>query len=671
MADIHGDTLELPFSWLTDTVVDKWLIFVDEAPQKNWKHPCSYFYVPKQSDSVAFHRVMANKPPKISLKPYSWVLRAIQTENPISVPPKSVEPFDPAVDSCDSRFTNDCVALVVATGDLPWTNYARFMRDANYFCKVLNEKYNFCPFNLFLLHGSRHFGGDALDTHTNTFVTEQSLFDYESYGLETSPFSDDPYNNYRFYATYENVKRMFQDIIQNRLAEDKHFVFFYSGHGDNEGGFSLSLPGDTLRPTEDDQDGFQTVPLYASELKNLLDSVSCRMMTVILGQCYAGGFIDSLAAPNRVILAACQPDEVSYGDNYDVFLHNLTNAFNECDSLGAVNSDIDGNGRVTMKEAFEYAQSCEVVTDYGHGNIYEEHPMYSSLREAVGEDLAMDYLPERVDLFIRDNEDDTGKEYNLTDSVACSSPDIWLRNQNDGLTNHNHEDVTTTGESKVVYIYVRLSNRGIDDYQYANKKLTLYWTTRSLDANATGTVYPNLLLPACGIIGSYSLNSYIESDSSLILGYQWTIPASLCQPCVVSGSIPIGLLAVIGDTLSTVADEQVIRTLYDNRTRMNDVALRNMNIIKTNPGGDIGGPIIIGVSGAPSASQITVTLSEPAPDDAYLTINPTTVSNPILTQHITDRETTQCLTTDQLPTGVYVVSLSVGGQTKNSVKFLK
>lgn len=40
--------------------------------------------------------------------------------------------------------------------------------------------------------------------------------------------------------------------------------------------------------------------------------------------------------------------------------------------------------------------------------------MYSSIPKSVGEDLAFNNIPLDVDLYMRDNIEDTGKEPNLT-----------------------------------------------------------------------------------------------------------------------------------------------------------------------------------------------------------------------------------------------------------------
>ena len=65
-----------------------------------------------------------------------------------------------------------------------------------------------------------------------------------------------------------------------------------------------------------------------------------------------------------------------------------------------------------------------------------ENPQHKSNPISVGEDLAFNNLPEAVDLYIKDNNEDTGKEPNLTTDVFWDSPSIWVRNKADGIEEH-------------------------------------------------------------------------------------------------------------------------------------------------------------------------------------------------------------------------------------------
>lgn len=79
-----------------------------------------------------------------------------------------------------------------------------------------------------------------------------------------------------------------------------------------------------------------------------------------------------------------------------------------------VKSDADNNGRVTMEEAFIYAKDKDRASD--------EHPMYTSTPISVGEDLAFTHLAPAVDLYMKDNPEDTGKEPNTTTNEFWKSP---------------------------------------------------------------------------------------------------------------------------------------------------------------------------------------------------------------------------------------------------------
>lgn len=78
-----------------------------------------------------------------------------------------------------------------------------------------------------------------------------------------------------------------------------------------------------------------------------------------------------------------------------------------------------------MEEAFNYAKT--------HDRVSAEHPMYTSTPVSVGEDLAFTHLAPSVDLYIKDNPEDTGKEPNLTTDEFWKSPSIWVRNQDDKI----------------------------------------------------------------------------------------------------------------------------------------------------------------------------------------------------------------------------------------------
>jgi hypothetical protein len=90
-----------------------------------------------------------------------------------------------------------------------------------------------------------------------------------------------------------------------------------------------------------------------------------------------------------------------------------------------------------------------------------------------------------ADLWSLDTPDDVGAQPNLTSSVMWTSDDIWVRNQNDGVTNQEHQppEFRVPG-SPTSFVYVRIRNRGCSPAMPATVRL--YWAKAS-----TGLSWPS------------------------------------------------------------------------------------------------------------------------------------------------------------------------------------
>jgi subtilisin family serine protease len=84
-----------------------------------------------------------------------------------------------------------------------------------------------------------------------------------------------------------------------------------------------------------------------------------------------------------------------------------------------------------------------------------------------------------LDLYIKDRWNDFGKEPFPYDGnqVRDESPDIWVRNQQDGLAIQEHEDPEFQG-GQPVYIYVRVRNKSCVT-STGQEQVELYWTKAS------------------------------------------------------------------------------------------------------------------------------------------------------------------------------------------------
>ncbi len=94
-----------------------------------------------------------------------------------------------------------------------------------------------------------------------------------------------------------------------------------------------------------------------------------------------------------------------------------------------------------------------------------------------------------VDLFIKDSNLDMGIEPNNTTQIFWNSPDIWIRNTNDGGLTHQNPEYSA---NHPVYVYVRITNKGCTESS-EESILYLYWananTGLSWPAPWNGTVY--------------------------------------------------------------------------------------------------------------------------------------------------------------------------------------
>lgn len=114
-------------------------------------------------------------------------------------------------------------------------------------------------------------------------------------------------------------------------------------------------------------------------------------MIIQMEQCFSGGFIDDLTAPGRVIVSACNATQSSWAmpPNYTwnwftyFWLAALTGT--RPDGAGAVNADTNGDGKVSMVEAFNFARTMDKGNEIPH---YEDNgavPAHSGSIPAGGD----------------------------------------------------------------------------------------------------------------------------------------------------------------------------------------------------------------------------------------------------------------------------------------------
>lgn len=413
-----------------------WTIFVDAEPMKNWNHDCYLVKCPKNveaglssptSPSTVIPSISQTASPPIGRYiPLDVKIRygANANSKPMVLKASSA--------NADTDVAGRTYAIILSGGIQPISNHERYWNDCSFIYQTLVNKYLIPRNNIFPIMSDGT--NPAADMHTveNTYVSQPLDLDFD--GL----------NDIQLAANKSNVNTVLNQLIP-KLERDDHLFLYVIDHGGSDDYVSKSYI--CLWNGE---------KLYDTELAEMLLPFTNKgvNVNVVLGQCFAGGFVEELTQAGCVVSAASTGSESSWGCTdipYDEFVYQWTCAVNMANHKGvAVSSDSDGNGCVTMDEAFTYAKSNDRIT--------QEHPQYLSTPLSVGEDLAFNHIAPSIDLYVKDNDEDTGKEPNLTTDKFWISPSIWVRNKADGI--EEHENPYYSIDHETAKVYVRVHNRG-------------------------------------------------------------------------------------------------------------------------------------------------------------------------------------------------------------------
>ena len=152
--------------------------------------------------------------------------------------------------------------------------------------------------------------------------------------------------------------------------------------------------------------------------------------------------------------------------------------------------------------------------------------VYQHFRTIYGEVFFNPSTPSSTgDYYIRDTPDEFGKEPNPDTGPMWLSDDIWVRNQNDGLTNRTHEN-PKFGQTN--YLYVRVRSRGcegVDDaqlYVYFTKGSSfLTWSTNWFnyyETTSSGNVLTGHLVSGAPV----AIPANLKAGEEVILTIPWT-----------------------------------------------------------------------------------------------------------------------------------------------------
>lgn len=531
-----------------DSVSNQWFFFVDAQPMKGWEHECYTFQIPKfvpanYNPLRSISKTRRKLPPTGNYVPLATRNRfgTNATSKP-SVAKKSLS--NEAIEAANRTY-----AIILSGGINRMSNYERYWNDCSFIYQTLVNKYGVPKENIFPLMSD----GDN--------PNEDMRLTTGGYASQSLDLDNDGVNEIKLAATKSNIQTTL-NTLKNKLQKDDHLFLYVIDHGGSTDNVSNSYI--CLWNYEN---------LYDYELAEMLTPFTEKLVNVnvVLGQCYSGGFNDDLTKIGCVVASACMGNESSWACSdipYDEFVYHWTCAVNGATHQKvSVNADVDNNGRVTMAEAFDYAKANDRET--------EEHPQYVSTPISVGEDLAFNNLAKSVDLYIKDNPEDTGKEPNMTTNEFWKSPSIWVRNQDDGI--EIHENPVYSSDHLAAIVYVRIHNRGKEKYT-GGQWLHVYWAKASTGFSDKAwkgrELYQDVYVTGGHLEATHIPE--IEPDSSIIVKVNWALPAMMSS-ATDKEYHHFCLLSKIMD--SHIDEKYEEGKSYFNIRNYNDQAQKNLSII--------------------------------------------------------------------------------------------
>jgi PKD repeat protein len=347
-------------TWYGDIVLperDGWLFFIDDRPMAGWAHPCRYVHV----DMTGAVTVKDALGPPEGLATWEMKAGSIRTTVPPPSRSRTVTRGDRALlPPCSD--TSRSYAVLISGGADPYNNWERYYGDISFMFKTLVNDYGYAKDHIHVLMSDGTDPAPDQHTYTNTYINSNPDLD------------GDGHDDVEYAATKANITAVFSRLGTALGAGDRLFIFT-TDHGGPE-----HTPQQGTRVILNLWDwGTISDAEFATEV-NRVSSIVPVLIT--MEQCYSGGFVDDLVpglpGQERVIATAANAYESSYSDTFSTLW--ISGVAGHGKSGGPVDADANGDGRVSMREAFEFAKA--------HDNE-PEHPQYGEVPTGIGPNLAL------------------------------------------------------------------------------------------------------------------------------------------------------------------------------------------------------------------------------------------------------------------------------------------
>lgn len=442
-------TIQIKDSFVISPSFSSWFFFIDDYPLTDWFHPCRYVFVSVVDGNCVIQS--QTSPPSN----FSNLIVVNRINYPIQINPNSF--YNISNSKSPTCPMSDNYAVIISGGYDSVNNWPRYWHNCSAIYQTLVSVYNYDRNKIFVLmsDGTNPANDFNIGTIDDTNCASFPL-DLDGDGTDDVNYS----------ATKANITRVF-DSISRKIKHNEGVFVFITDHGGI--GSTICL--------------WDGTKMTKNEFQLELNKLSLAKNVILFGaQCYGGGYT-TLKRHNIVVSSSCSSTEYSWSrsrslanSNYGEFCYHWVSAVagQTPDNSTPINADFNADGHVSIEEAFQYARNNDAWANTLPTSEFHETPQYYSNKPSLGASMDLngvfDHSCFGIDLYTRDNLMDNGNEP-LRDTIdgISDSPDIWLRNYQDGITIHQ------TAIRGTNYLYVRIHNAGTDT-SYSTDSIRLLYS---------------------------------------------------------------------------------------------------------------------------------------------------------------------------------------------------
>lgn len=209
-------------------------------------------------------------------------------------------------------------------------------------------------------------------------------------------------------ATLYAIKDAISGWLARKAGPESTMIIFYAGHGDVEPdrtSMSKDALSNYLLPYDANASNLYASALSKDEFQGLVRTVRCKRSVILMDACHSGGVATTGSRKMSVgysrdlysslsegagctVIAAAAPHQLSWEDKelgHGIFTHHLLEALRG-------EADLDGDGRITMTEVFDYLKRKVPESARKFGGA-EQTPIFMA---DMSEDIVLTIDPEKM-----------------------------------------------------------------------------------------------------------------------------------------------------------------------------------------------------------------------------------------------------------------------------------